>query len=52
VKPHELKRCGWCEADLDRKLAHPGRDFVHVDEICIQAYLDLLGVGINTQLRQ
>lgn len=46
---HELKRCVFCELQMQNKMKHGRRDFNHVDEICTQIYMDSLGYGFNKE---
>jgi len=43
---HALSRCAFVERDLANRLGVMDV-YNHVDEICLQSYMDVLGYGIN-----
>jgi len=45
---HELKRCVFTELTMIRRIHEC--DYGHMDPLCTQLYMDILGYGINTEV--
>lgn len=49
---HELRRCVFVEKNVISRLSSIIDSWWdHIDEICVQTYMDALGYGINRQWR-
>lgn len=52
VEKHELARCVYSELGMMERFEYPMSQLAHVDDMCVQLYLDVLGHGINAEMKK